>query len=204
MAKETATARERRVVDAEWEFRAGEDGAPGTLVGYAALFGSMSDDLGGFREQIERGAFSQSLADGDDVRALFNHDPNFVLGRSKSGTLKLEENSKGLKVRIKMPPTSTARDLQELIRRGDISQMSFAFRTREDKWDREASIRTLLDVELFDVSPVTYPAYPETNVGVRSADLAVARAEFEACRARKRAQVAGARRRRVLALSAAK
>lgn len=153
------------------EFRAGEgDDAVPTLVGYAALFGELSEDLGGFREQIASGAFAKSI--GGDVRALFNHDANLVLGRTKSKTLSLSEDQRGLRIEITPPNTSIANDLMESVRRGDVDQMSFGFRTVKDSWDEVDGeiIRTLVDVRLFDVSPVTFPAYAKTDVAVRSMD----------------------------------
>lgn len=153
----------------EIELRAdgGED-APQVLVGYAAMFDELSEDLGGFREQIAPGAFAKSL--GGDVRALFNHDPNLLLGRTKSKTLTLAEDQRGLRVEITLPNTSAARDLLENMRVGNVDQMSFGFRTIRDKWDEVDGklVRTLLEVRLLDVSPVTFPAYPQTEIAKRS------------------------------------
>jgi HK97 family phage prohead protease len=137
--------------------------------GYAAVFNKMSDNLGGFREKIAPGAFKRTLNNAD-VRALFNHDPNVVLGRTGAGTLTLREDDKGLWMEIEPPDTADARDLMTLIERGDVDQASFAFRVLKDTWKNEESkepIRTLDEVQLFDVSPVTYPAYPQTSVDVR-------------------------------------
>jgi uncharacterized protein len=140
--------------------------------GYAAVFNKLSEDLGGFREKIDPGTFKDSIGR-DDVRALFNHDVNYVLGRNKAGTLTLAEDDKGLSIEIDPPDTSYARDLQESIKRGDISQMSFGFVVLKDTWEYDKKkperdvIRTLQEVRLFDVSPVTYPAYPQTSVKVR-------------------------------------
>lgn len=148
-----------------------EDGGP-RIQGYAALFNSRSENLGGFHEIIKPGAFTKTLNDGADVRALWNHDPNFVLGRTKSGTLKLEQDARGLRVDITPPDTQWAKDHVETIRRGDVSQMSFGFRVIDDNWrnDEESAlqVRELREVSLFDVSPVTYPAYPQTTVDIRS------------------------------------
>ncbi len=146
-----------------------EDGAKPKIRGHAAVFNKLSEPMWGFREQISPGAFQKTLAK-DDIRALFNHDPNFVLGRNKAKTLTLAEDDKGLYIEIDPPDTQWARDLQETIRRGDISQMSFGFIVSKDEWLNEKnkeSIRTLLEVKLFDVSPVTFPAYPQTSVKVR-------------------------------------
>ncbi|MDP6709416.1 MAG: HK97 family phage prohead protease [Alphaproteobacteria bacterium] len=160
---------ERRNFEVAIEVRADEGEDP-VIVGHAAVFNQLSVDLGGFREKIAPGAFSKAI--GGDVRALFNHDPNLILGRSVAKTLRLAEDSTGLAVEIDPPATATARHVVEAMRRGDVSQMSFGFRTIKDEWTRgepgEPSIRTLLEVELFDVSPVTFPAYPQTDVAVRS------------------------------------
>lgn len=155
------------------EVRAVEKEGRAKIVGYAAVFNEPSNPLGGFIEYVAPGAFRRTLKEGADVRALLNHDPNYVLGRNKAGTLKLEEDDKGLRVEIDPPDTTWARDLMESLKRGDINQMSFGFRVREDKWEKRdgKTVRTLLDVDLFDVSVVTYPAYPATTVGVRNHDL---------------------------------
>lgn len=141
------------------------------IEGHAAVFDKWSETLGGifpFKEKVKRGAFMDSL-EKDDIRALFNHDPNYVLGRNKSGTLELREDAEGLLVRITPPNTQWARDLQVSIERGDINQMSFGFMVEEDEWRSEDGydVRELRKVKLYDVSPVTYPAYTATDVGVR-------------------------------------
>ena len=148
--------------------------------GHAAVFNQLSEDLGGFREQLAPGAFSEAI-EKDDVRALFNHDPNFVLGRNLSGTLTLKEDSRGLAIEIDPPDSDVVRDLVlKPIERGDITQMSFGFTVRPNgqdwaKDDAGQVVRTLKRVRLFDVSPVTYPAYPQTDVAVREM-----RSHFEA------------------------
>lgn len=166
---------ERRIFQCDGlEVRAlnADDGDDGQVVlaGYAALFGEPSEDLGGFREQIAPGAFAKSL--GGDVRALFNHDSNLILGRTKAKTLTLQEDQRGLSVEITPPDTTAARDLVESIKRGDVDQMSFGFRTIADKWDEVDGklVRTLIEVRLLDVSPVTFPAYPQTSIAKRSLD----------------------------------
>ncbi len=169
---EIASETERRVFTPDQlEIRAAEsEDGRSKIVGYAAVFNQLSEPLAGrFREQIRPGAFKRSIKNGD-VRALWNHDPNYVLGRTKSGTLRLEEDDRGLKIEIDPPDTQWARDLMVSIQRGDVDQMSFGFRVLKDEWDRREDgtiIRTLIDVELFDVSPVTFPAYPQTSVAVR-------------------------------------
>jgi len=168
---------ERRVYrgTVELEQRDGADEAKGQKIrGYAAVFNQetmIGSPQWGFREIIAPGAFTDAIKQ-DDVRALFNHDANYVLGRNKSGTLRLVEDDNGLVYDIDPPDTQVARDLISLLSRGDVDASSFAFRVIEDKWqytDQESDerpLRTVLKVELFDVSPVTYPAYPQTTSGV--------------------------------------
>lgn len=162
---------ERRtaVVDFKIEKRADE---PAKIVGHAAIFDVLSDDLGGFREKIAPGAFSEAVKS-DDVRALWNHNPDHILGRNRAGTLILSEDSRGLAIEIVPPDTQLARDLMVSMERGDVTQMSFAFSVKPNgsNWGQDEDgrmIRTLTNVRLFDVSPVTYPAYSQTEVAVRS------------------------------------
>jgi uncharacterized protein len=152
------------------------DGRP-VIRGYAAVFNSMSEDLGGFREVIRPGAFAACLA-GADVRALINHDPNQVLGRNRAGTLRLAEDSRGLRYEIDPPDTSYARDLMQSIARGDISGSSFRFYMHDDAsrgqtWRSEPTgvVREISEFgRIDDVSAVTYPAYGATEVSLRSLD----------------------------------
>ena len=157
--------KERRVAHVADLERRRDNGKP-KISGHAAIFDRLSADLGGFRERIAPGAFTRAIREHQDVRALFNHDPNRVLGRVPR-TLKLREDSVGLAVEIE--PPSSERGLLELMERGDVSQMSFGFVVRDEKWQPgEPDLRTILDVDLFDVSVVTYPAYPQTDAAVRS------------------------------------
>ena len=138
------------------------------VVGHASVFNSLSEDLGGFRETIAPGAFDDVLQ--DDVRALFNHDPNMILARTKSGTLTLRVYDKGLQYRFNAPDTTAGRDLMVSLERGDIDQSSFGFRVADDEWENRDGqvVRTVLKFSrLFDVSPVTMPAYPDTDVAER-------------------------------------
>ena len=147
-----------------------ETGGRAKISGHAAVFNSLSEDLWGFREKIAPGAFAPALGK-SDIRALLNHDPNFVLGRTKSGTVRVQEDETGLAVEIDPPETGWADDLLVSIGRGDISQMSFAFRVGEEEWGEVEGVRerTILSFdEIFDVSAVTYPAYPETDVSIRA------------------------------------
>ena len=154
------------------EIRINESDGGTCIEGHAAVFDSWSETLGGifpFKEKVRKGAFSESIGR-DDIRALFNHDPNYVLGRNRAGTLELVEDDVGLRVRITPPDTSWARDIATSIRRGDISQMSIGFVVEDDEWSSKDGIdtRELKKVRLFDVSPVTFPAYTATDVGVRA------------------------------------
>jgi HK97 family phage prohead protease len=154
------------------EIRINESDGGTCIEGHAAVFDSWSETLGGifpFKEKVHKGAFAESIGK-DDIRALFNHDPNYVLGRNRAGTLELVEDDVGLRVRITPPDTSWARDITTSIRRGDISQMSIGFVVEDDEWSSKDGIdtRELKKVRLFDVSPVTFPAYTATDVGVRA------------------------------------
>ncbi|HLD93920.1 MAG TPA: HK97 family phage prohead protease [Anaerolineales bacterium] len=153
------------------EFRVEQrDGKP-IIEGHAAVFNQKAD-IFGFTEEIAPGAFRDSIGT-DDIRALFNHDSNFVLGRNRAKTLELSEDEHGLFISNRPPDTQWARDLLVSLQRGDISQMSFGFRTIEDEWKTVDGMphRTLKRVQLFDVSPVTFPAYPQTDVGVAMRSL---------------------------------
>ncbi|MBX3014847.1 MAG: HK97 family phage prohead protease [Caldilineaceae bacterium] len=143
-----------------------------SLTGYAAVFDTLSVELWGFRERIAKGAFLATL--GDDVRALWNHDTNHVLGRTTNATLRLAEDDIGLRVEIDPPSSPMADSFMASVERGDVNQMSFAFRTLEDTWDEDAEgqlIRTLTKVKLYEVSPVTFPAYPATSISARKDEL---------------------------------
>ncbi len=173
------------------------DGKSTKIGGYAARFNSESVDLGGFVERIAPGAFTRTLS-GSDVRALLNHNSDIVLGRSKSGTLRLAEDANGLAFELDLPDTQAGRDLAVLIERRDIAEMSFGLKMRKDQWAKlgpDAWLRTLLDVDLLDVSPVAYPAYPSTEVGMRSAVAVDAVAGLAAAKAADEARV---RRMRLL------
>lgn len=148
------------------ELRADGDEKP-KIVGHAAVFDTPAE-IWGFEEVIRKGAFTDAIKK-DDVRALWNHDPNFVLGRTKSGTLRLEEDDIGLKIENDPPETQWAKDLMVSMQRGDVDQMSFGFIVDEEKWSKRdggPDLREILKARLFDVSPVTFPAYEETDVSV--------------------------------------
>lgn len=165
--------RERRTIALPVELRT-EDDRP-RLSGYAAVFGEVTEIAGLFKERIAPGAFADAVTR-DDVRALFNHDANFVIGRTAAGTLRLVEDDRGLRYDVDPPETQWARDLMVSVGRGDVSQSSFAFEVTEEEWDYgkrgEMPVRTISKVKLYDVSPVTYPAYEGTTVSARSVESA--------------------------------
>lgn len=158
-----------RGIAIENENRDGDGGLP-KITGYAAVFDKKSEDMG-FREIIRHGAFTRTLKEGADVRALVGHDPDKILGRNTAGTLDIEVNKKGLKVSIQPPDTTVGRDTVESIRRGDLDAMSFGFRTVDDEWNEDYTERELLDVDLFDVSVVAFPAYQQTSAAIASRDI---------------------------------
>ena len=155
----------RSIAYSNLEIRSEGDG--NTLVGYAAMWDTASQDLG-FTEYVTRGAFTKTLKDGADVRLLFDHD-GAPLARTKSGTLRLSEDARGLKVEADLDPANPlAQQIMSGLRRGDLNQMSFAFRTIKDSWNTDRSVRELREVQLYDVSVVTYPAYEETIAELRN------------------------------------
>jgi HK97 family phage prohead protease len=189
---------ERRCAPTEFEVRARKGDSAGAVVeGHAAVFERLSQNLGGFVERIAPNAFDRSLGDNPDVRALINHDPSMLLGRTRSGTLRLSKDSLGLAYEIDVPDRQDARDLLVSMDRGDISHSSFAFYVMldGDEWsetEQGMPLRTLtaLSIHNGDVSPVTYPAYEDTDSGVagrafkslaeaRSLDVAAIRAAAE-------------------------
>lgn len=165
--------RERRVFPLDTiEVRdAAADGSP-LISGHAAVFNQPSHDMGGWHEQVDPDAFKRTLRNSPDLFSFFNHDPMHVLGRTKSGTLSVSTDLTGLRFEVQPPETSWADDLLTSIKRGDISGASFLFQTMRDRWEKQddgTQLRTLLEVRLFELGPVTMPAYPQTDVGARSA-----------------------------------
>jgi HK97 family phage prohead protease len=150
------------------EARQTEDGTM-RLRGYAAVFNDASVPLP-FKETIAPGAFRKTLSETPDVRLLINHE-GLPLARTKNGTLTLTEDERGLFMDAEIADTTEGRDLYKLVERGDVDQMSFAFRVIRQKWSEDRSTRTLTEVSLADgdVSVVTYPAYPTTTVEAREA-----------------------------------
>ena len=156
----------RTIAYSNMEVRAeGENGT--TLVGYAAVFDTPSVDMG-FTEYVTRGAFTKTLKDGADVRLLLDHE-GAPLARTRSGTLRLMEDERGLRVEADLDPSNPlAQTVLSALRRGDMNQMSFAFRTIRDSWSKEGSVRELREVQLYDVSVVTFPAYEATVAEIRA------------------------------------
>ena len=152
--------------DIERRATAGVKASGRSLTGYAAIFGTDTA-IGGFTERIAPGAFSASLASGRDVLALADHDPKAVLGRTKSGTLTLREDAKGLAFTLTLPDTQHGRDLTALAERGDLGGMSFGFVATDEAWT--GNTRELRALELHEISVVqSWPAYAQTEVSLRS------------------------------------
>lgn len=167
----------RQITMPATELRAdvGADGADMTLAGHAAVFNTRSEDLGGFVEVLAPGAFDAPLARGDDVRLLVNHS-GLPLARTRSGTLTLSADQQGLAVSARVAPSERATELRTLIARGDVDQMSFAFTVAPGGDDFETVegtvVRTVSAVDrLFDVSVVTFPAYPATDAQMRRVEI---------------------------------
>lgn len=170
------------------ERRADDEGKV-TVIGYAAVFGDVADIGGWFDEVIAFGAFTETLKTAD-VLAYFDHDRGRILGRVSSGSLRLTEDAKGLAVEIDLPDTTDGRDVRALIERGDVKGMSFGFHVTKEQWDEtgDKPKRTILAVDLREVSIVSEPAYDGTSIAMRSLDEA---------RKERRAQNAQAARARV-------
>lgn len=152
--------------DCRLEIREAADGGPSRIVGRAVPYGELSLDLGGFREIIVAGAFD--IAD-KDIRSLWQHDSSMVLGRTSAGTMALTTDERGIYPDITPPDTQWARDAMVSLKRGDVSGFSFGFVVDEDNWvvtGREI-VRQVLHAQLLEVSPVTFPAYPQTSAQVR-------------------------------------
>ena len=159
---------ERRTLPGTVEFRKEND----RLVarGYASVFETLSQNLGGFVERVLPGAFKKTLQE-QDIVALANHDPNLLLGRMSAGTLRLSEDDKGLSYEIDLPDTTVGRDWATLLERRDVVGSSFGFRVIADEWGESADgypLRSLKEVALRDVGPVTFPAYTSSEAALRS------------------------------------
>jgi HK97 family phage prohead protease len=180
---ETLNKLETREFEFGLELR--EEGDEMSLVGYAALFNSRSENLGGFTEVIAPGAFARSLKSRNDIKLLWNHDTSAVLGSTRAGTLNLYEDEKGLRVEATLPNTTHGRDARELIKRKDVTGFSFGFTIPGrggDEWNAEGTERTLKSVRLHEVSLTPFPAYTATNgtAQVRGLDKLAKRAEVDA------------------------
>jgi uncharacterized protein len=158
---------EIRTNSVDFEVRAEGDGM--TFTGYASVFNSPSEDLGGFIEYVAPGAFKRSLQSRNEVKLLWNHDSGEPLASLRGGTMQLVEDDRGLKVTAKLPNTTRGRDVAELLRTNVISEMSFGFNVIKDNWSRDGQTRTLESVRLFEVSVVSFGAYKSTEASVRSA-----------------------------------
>jgi len=160
--------RESRFVPIEIESRDGEEGM--TLVSHAPPWESLSQNLGGFQEQFVRGAFTNL---DEDIVATYNHNPSAILGRTVAGTLAVAEDDDGLRYEVSLPDTTVGRDLSESIRRGDVRGSSFEFVVEPggEEWSKDedgTDLRTVTSARLFQVGPVTNPAYSDTSVALRS------------------------------------
>jgi HK97 family phage prohead protease len=145
------------------------DAGKRTIKGYASVFNTLSDDLGGFKEMIAPKSFSRCLSMNADVRLLVDHLPSSILGRSTAGTLRLSEDNFGLAIECDLPETTLGNDTLISIRRGDLNSMSFGFICCDESWSvmpDGTKLRTVSDADLFDVSVVTYPAYKSSSVGM--------------------------------------
>jgi hypothetical protein len=166
------TSRELRYIPFEG-FEVREDGdKPAQLVGTASVFNQEVEIFGMWREMTKKGAYKKTIQE-NDIRALWNHNADLVLGRNKAGTLALREDEKGLQVEITPPDTQAGRDAMTSIKRGDVSQMSIAFYVVKEEWlnpkDRkELPLRTIIEAKLLEVSPVTFPAFEQTSISARS------------------------------------
>ena len=170
--------KEIRINTTRIETRSDSEGKIKGLTGYAAKFNEESKPLRDwwgdeFVEVIVPGAFKNSL-ENNTIKALYNHNPDYVLGSTKSGTLRLEEDEIGLRFDLDLPNTQIANDLYESVKRGDIDGVSFGFKVKEDKWtevkmdDGWKTIRTLREIDLIEISPTAFPAYEQTEVDCRS------------------------------------
>jgi uncharacterized protein len=168
------TAEKRELPHSTIEIRENEDGTR-TINGYAVKWEMKSHPMGyftRFREQFKKGAFTESL-NKEDQRALWSHDTSKVLGRTKNGTLRLYEDDIGLRFELDLADTTLGDDAYKTIKRGDVDGVSFGFRMRKQEWDEsdpDNIVRTINQADLFEISPVGFPAYPDSQVSARSED----------------------------------
>ena len=174
VSEERGKKMETRINHTEVEFREVADGKGMTFEGYASVFNSPSEPIGGqFTEYVKPGAFKRSLDARNDVKLLWNHDTGEVLGSTRAGTLRLVEDSHGLKAVAELPNTQRGRDTAELLRRGDVANMSFGFSVPKggDSWSDNGGTRELHSVRLHEVSIVAYPAYSASTASVRAVEF---------------------------------
>lgn len=172
------------------ELRVESRGVAPVIRGYAIVFDRLSENLGGFREIIKASAVDRTLKDGVDLRALVDHDSAKPIGRQSAGTLRVEKDGHGLRIEVDPPNTTAGQDIVESIRRRDVTGMSFAFRLMPDgdDWDfkTDPPTRMVTDMLIREVSVVTFPAYPSTEVAMRSLAARRASAGFTVERMRQR------------------
>jgi uncharacterized protein len=165
---------QRELVTDGLEVRESEEGTR-TISGYAVKWEMKSHTMGfwrRFKEQFKRGSFNESLTQ-DDQRALWSHNTSQVLGRTKNGTLRLFEDEVGLRFELDLPNTSLGNDAYETIKRGDVDGVSFGFQMQKEEWDEadpDNVIRSVTKAKLLEISPVAFPAYPDSQVSARSHD----------------------------------
>lgn len=171
---QTPKVEKRELLSDGIEVRESESGVK-TITGYAVKWEKKSQTMGfwmRFKEQFRQGAFVDSLT-ADDQRALWSHDTSQVLGRTKNGTLRLSEDDTGLRFELDLPETTLGRDAYETIKRGDVDGVSFGFKMVKEEWDESDSdniVRSVLKAQLFEISPVAFPAYPDSTVSARNYD----------------------------------
>ena len=167
--------------------RSEAEGESRVAAGYAVIYRSKTDIGGMWTEEIAEGAFAETL-ENEDQRALIDHDTGRLIGRRSSGTLRLKDEAKGVNVEIDLPDTTDGRDLAILLERGDMDGMSFAMRVQEETWDfeQEPPHRTITKARMFEVSAVTFPAYDDTELGLRSLEKARKKKNFDAVKLRHR------------------
>jgi HK97 family phage prohead protease len=166
-----------KVFSAEIRAASGADGLT-TISGYAAVYNSRSEDLGGFVEVLAPGCFTKTLSENNSIKCLWNHNQDYVLGSRKAGTLDITDDDKGLKIECRLTPGVTfAQDFAKTVSAGSVDQMSYMFAAVRDSWSRDADgtqVRTILEAKLYEVSPVCFPAYEATSISARGIKLDLA------------------------------
>jgi uncharacterized protein len=163
----------RSIPAAEFRVSTNSDGSK-TVGGFAILYNSQSVDLGGFKEIVAPGAVTRTLQENPSILCLRDHRTELLLGRTSAGTLTLDDQPTGLNFTVKLPATSAGNDLAESLARGDIDGCSFGFTVRNDVWNDTADgtiLRTLLDLDLYEISITSFPAYTSTTAALRSAPV---------------------------------